>query len=106
MRDYVDLKIDDLKLRTVNGLSVSVSKILSTIMIIGVISTIFFALSFGFIMLLGEWIGSYGWGALIVAGVLLLALCVLLILRNKLFSNSFVQLFVKLFFGSPDEEEV
>lgn len=104
VREYVDLKVDDLKLRTVRGLSLSVSKILSMILIVGVVSTILLALSFGLILLFGELIGSYGWAALIVAGVLCLILAVLFSLRNKLFRDSFVQLFVKLFFGSGDEE--
>jgi hypothetical protein len=103
-REYVDLKVDDLKLRTVRGLSLSVSKILSMILIVGVASTILLALSFGLILLFGELIGSYGWAALIVAGVLCIILGVLYLLRNKLFRDSFVQLFVKLFFGSGDEE--
>ena len=103
-REYVDLRVDDLKLRTAKGLSLSVSKILSMILILGVVSVLLLSLAFALVMLIGEALGSYGWGAMIVAGVLLVVLVVLVALKDRLFRDSFVRLFVKLFFGPDDEK--
>ena len=49
-------------------------------------------------MWIGEAIGSYAGGAAIVAGVFLLVLGVLLLLRKRLFRDSFVPLFINMFF--------
>ena len=49
-------------------------------------------------MWIGEMIGSYAGGAAIVAAVFLLLLGVLILLRKRLFRDTFVPLFVKLFF--------
>ena len=49
-------------------------------------------------MWIGEMVGSYAGGAGIVAGFFLLVLGVLILLRKKLFRNTFVPLFIDLFF--------
>ena len=105
VREYVDLKVDEVKLRTAKGLSISVSKVLGMMMIIGLASVVVLALSFGLILLLGELVNSYALGALIVAGVLAVVLIILVVRRDKMFKNSFVRLFVKLFFGGDDDGE-
>jgi prolipoprotein diacylglyceryltransferase len=43
-------------------------------------------------------VGSYAGGAAIVGGVFLLVLAILILLRKKLFRNTFVPMFIKLFF--------
>ena len=105
-REYIDLKVDEIKLRTAKGLSVSVAKLLGMVLILGVLSSLLLVLSFGIILLFGEAIGSYGWAALSVAGLLIVVLAVLVMLRDKLFSGSFVQLFVKLFFGGDEDGKI
>ena len=86
-KEYADLRIDDLKLRTAKGLTVAVSKLLGLILILG-------------------GIGSYGLAALMVAGVVAVVLLVLLKVRDKLFQGTFVSLFVKLFFAGHEESEL
>jgi len=103
-REYIDLRLDEVKLRTAKGLSLTVSKLLGMILILGVVSALLLVLSFGLILLLGELIGSYGWAALAVAAVLTVSLVVLIVLRDRLFRGSFVRLFVKLFFGEDGED--
>ena len=104
-REYAEAKVDDVKLRLVKGLSVSVSKLLGLILFLGVASAFVLVLSFGLILLLAEWMGlSYGVTAVIVAGILLVACVVLFLIRDKLFQSSFVRLFVRLFFGGQDDE--
>lgn len=105
VRDYVDLKLDELKLRTAKGLSIAVSKMLAMMTLIGVATVVLLALAFGLVLLLGEAMDSYAVAALIVAGVLLLVLLVLILLRNRLFEGRFVRLFAQLFFGGDDDDE-
>lgn len=106
VRSYVDLKVDELKLKTARGLSLSVSRILGVILILGVVTTLLLVLAFGVVLVVGDLIHSYGGAAFIVAGVLAVILGVLLLFRERLFRNSFVPLFVKLFFPEDDGEEV
>ena len=100
--EYIDLKVDDLKLRTAKGLSMTLSKLLYMLLILFVISLILTALAIGGVMWIGELIGSYAGGALIVAGFFIIVLVVLILLRKRLFRDTFVPLFAKLFF---DEEK-
>lgn len=102
-REYVDLRIDEVKLAAAKGLSISLSKLVGLILIVGMATTLVLVLSFGLILLLGELTGSYAWSALGVAVLLGIALWILVRKRDTLFKNTFVPLFVKLFF--PDENE-
>lgn len=105
-KEYADLRVDDLKLRSAKVLSITVSKLLGLILILGVVLALLMLLSFGFVLLVGEWIGSYAWAALIVAAVVAIILLVLLKVRDRLFQESFVSLFVKLFFADDEEAEL
>lgn len=104
-REYVDLRLDDVKLRTVKGLSITASKLVAFFLIIGVGTTLVLALSFGLIMLLGELIGSYAWAAIGVAVLLGIALGILILRRDHLFKDTFVPLFINLFFNDDDDDE-
>lgn len=101
-REYVDSQLTDLKLRTAKGLSITVSKLVGAFLILGLASSFVLLLSFGLVLLLGEWIGSYAGAALLIAVVLALAVGVLLACNKRLFRNTFVPLFVKLFFNDDD----
>ena len=96
--EYIDLRLDDLKLRTAKGLSMTLSKLLYMLLILFVVSIILTAVAIGGVMLLGELIGSYAGGAAIVAAFFLLILGVLIMLRKRLFRDTFIPLFVKMFF--------
>lgn len=96
--EYIDLKVDDLKLRTAKGLSMTLSKLLYLLSVLFVVTIALTAIAFGGVMWLGELIGSYAGGALIVAGFFLIVLAVLILLRKRLFRDTFVPLFAKLFF--------
>ena len=104
-KEYLDAQVDDVKLRLVKGLSVSVSKILGLILFLLVVSAFLLVLSFGLILLLAEWCSfSYGVSAIIVAGVLAVASVVAFIFREKMFQSGLIRLFVRLFFGGDDDE--
>ena len=104
--EYVDRKVDELKLRTVKGLSLTLSKVLVATMMISLGTIVLMASAFGGVLLLGDLIGSYAAGAFIIAGVFLIALIVLFLVRKKLFVGGFIKLFLALFFDEENAEEV
>jgi hypothetical protein len=103
-KEYIDLQLENVKLRTAKGLSVTASKLVGFILIIGVASSLILALSFGLILLIGELLGSYAWSSIGVAALLGVGLWILIRKRDVLFKDTFVPLFVKLFF-SDDEDD-
>ena len=92
--DYVEARIDDLKLRTAKGLSLTLGKLLYMLLVLFIVSVILTALAVGGVML----IGSYAAGAGIVAVVFAVILGIVILLRKRLFRNTFVPMFIKLFF--------
>jgi LPXTG-motif cell wall-anchored protein len=103
-KEYIDLRLEDVKLRTAKGLSVTASKLVGLFLILGVGISLTLVLSFGLILLLGELIGSYAWSAIGVAVLLGIGLWILIRKRNSLFKDTFVPLFVKLFFSDDDDD--
>ena len=103
-RQYVDLRLDDLKLRTARGLSMTLTKLVGLFLMLGVLTALVLVLSFACVLLLGELFGSYAGAAFVVAGVLLVGFVLLYVFRNRLFKDAFVPLFVKLFFPASDDE--
>lgn len=106
--EYIDLKIDDLKLRTAKGLSLTLNRILLAILFLSLGSIVLTATAFGGVLLIGDLIESYAAGAFIVAGFFLLLTVILFAIRKKLFLNGFVQMFIRLFFedGKGDAYEI
>ena len=104
-KDYIDLRLDDIKLRTAKGLSITASKLVVFFLIIGVGSSLVLALSFGLILLIGELIGSYAWSSFGVAVLLGLSLWILIRRRDHLFKDTFVPLFINLLFNDDDDEQ-
>lgn len=102
-KEYVDLRLDEVKLRTAKGLSVTASKLVGLFLILGVGISLLLVLSFGLILLLGELVGSYAWSAIGVAVLEGIALWILIRKRDDLFKDTFVPLFVKLFFSDDDD---
>ena len=102
-KEYIDLRLEDVKLRTAKGLSVTASKLVGLFLILGVGISLMLVLSFGLILLIGELVGSYAWSAIGVAVLLGLALWILIRKRDTLFRDTFVPLFVKLFFSDDDD---
>lgn len=102
-KTYIDLQFDELKLQTAKGLSVSVARILGMMLLIGLAITLLLILSFGVVLVLGDILHGYGVAAFIVGGVLALVLLILFLLRERLFRQSFVPLFINLFFPEKDE---
>lgn len=96
--EYIDLRVDELKLKTAKGLSLTLSKLLYMLLVLFVVSIIMISIAVGGVMWIGELVGSYAGGAAIVAAFFLIVLGILVLLRKRLFRNTFVPLFIDLFF--------
>ena len=103
-REYIDLQLENVKLRTAKGLSVTASKLVGFFLILGVGISLMLVLSFGLILLVGELVGSYAWAAIGVAAVLGISLWILIRKRGSLFKDTFVPLFINLFFNDDDDD--
>ena len=98
IRKYLDLRLNELKLRAVDGLSVGVSRILSMMVVIMLGAIVLAAFAFGAVLLRGDLIGSWPAAAFIVGGIYLIVLALILILWRQLFVNIFVKLFISIFY--------
>lgn len=103
-RDYVNLAIDEVKLKTTRGLSTALGQILSWLIIIAVLSLLLGLLSLALLQWINGLVGS-PWGTLIVAAVFGLALLILFLNRQKLFRDMFVKLFIDVFYDTDDDEQ-
>ena len=99
IRKYLELRMDDLKLRTIDGLSVCVSRVLSLMVILMLGAIVLVSFAFGTVLLLGDLIGSWAAAAFIIGGVFLILLIVMLLVWKKLFVDIFVKLFIDIFYG-------
>lgn len=97
-REYLDLKTDELKLRTVESLSVAFSRFSALLIIMSILAIAVTACAFGLVLLLGKLLGNYAAGAFIVAGAFAIVLVILILLRKKLFLNSFTRMFIDIFY--------
>lgn len=91
-RDYIDLRIEQLKLKGTDTASQALGTLLAWILIIAIALMVLTVLAFGGILLLGKALGNYALGAFIVGGGLLLVLLVLWICRKNLFRGTFIRL--------------
>jgi hypothetical protein len=98
VKDYVDLRIDELKLSATKGFSLALGRIFAGLLIGGVTIIVLGLLCVVLIHWIAELTGSLAVASSIVCGVFLIALVVLISLRKRLFRDSFVKLFVKVFF--------
>ena len=102
-RGYIDAQIDNVKLRSVKGLSQGTSAIAGLLLIFIFIGALVTALSFAVVLWLGEVLHIYAKAAFIMAGVLLLVLVVLFLLRKHLFKNSFVSMYTDVFYQKENK---
>ena len=101
---YLDAKLDEIKLRTVQGLSLGLSGLLSTLVLVFVLSIALGIFAYAGVQWLNIAVGA-PWGTLIVGAVVLLIFACLYAVRKKLFVDSFVKLFIGVFFDDPKKED-
>ena len=97
--EYIDLKVDEVKLRTAKGLSITLNQILLATLFLSLGSIVLMAAAFGSVLSLGDLVGRYAAGAFFVAGVFLPFMGILFLLRKLLILNRFVLMFITLFFS-------
>ena len=102
---YVNAQIDNVKLRSVKGLSQSTSAVAGLLVIFIAVGVLVTTLSFAVVLWLGELMGSYALAALIMSGVLLIVVAVLILLRKQLFKNSFISMYTDIFFQKESKPE-
>ena len=98
IRNYLDLRLNELKLKTIDGLSIGVSRVLSMMLVVMLGAIALAAFAFGAVLLLGDLIGSWAGAAFIVGGIFLIVLSLLLIYWKRIFVNIFVKLFIGIFY--------
>ena len=102
---YVNAQIDNVKLRSVKGLSEGTSAVAGLLVIFITVGALVTTLSFAIVLWLGELMGSYALAAFIMSGVLLIALVVLILLRKQLFKSSFISMYTDIFFQKESKPE-
>ncbi len=100
-KDFVNLAVDEAKLKITKGLSTALAQVLAWLFIICILAIVLGLLAFALLQWLNILVGA-PWGTLIVAGVFILALVILLLCRKKLFRNMFVKLFIDVFYDKDE----
>lgn len=99
LKEYVDLKTDELKLRAAKSLSLVMSRLVSTLLLIGLLAIVLGLLSVVLILWVAELTGSAALAATIVCGVFIALLAAAICFRKRLFRDGFVKLFIEIFYG-------
>ena len=98
IRNYLDLRLNELRLKAIDGLSVGVSRVLSMMLVVMLGAIALAAFAFGIVILLGERLGSWAGAAFIIGALFLLVMVLMLLLWKRLFVNIFVKLFISIFY--------
>ena len=77
LKDYVDLKADELKLRTTKGLSLAMGRLVAMLLLANLLIVVLALLAVVLIHWIGEWTGSLAIASSIVCGIFLILLIVL-----------------------------
>lgn len=103
VKKYVDLRLDEMRLRAVRGLSQALGQVCAMLIIAGVVVIILLLLSYALLQWLNVLLGA-PWGTFIACGVFILLLVFLVAFKGKMFRDSFVKLFASAFFDADDDE--
>lgn len=101
-QQYVDMKIDNVKLHVVEKLSVMCNDVLSYVFVSLLVVMALFFLLFAAVAFFTPMIGLV-YSMLAVAGLLTIFSTVLFLLRKKLFLNKMVRCFCRMFFNNKQK---
>ena len=84
VKEFATKKIDLLKMEMTEKSSITVGTL--TYLLLGTVAALFFIILFniGLGLLLGSWLGNYGYGILMMAGFYLLILLLIFVFRNSI----------------------
>lgn len=102
VKEYFGLKSDAFKLGLVENFSLVINQFLSTLLLILILLTSLIFLAAGANKWLGMLLDNAVAAFLITGGFFLVVFLILFLLRKKLFVNSFIRLFSKMFFEEKD----
>jgi nitrate reductase gamma subunit len=102
-KEYLDMRLDAIKLQLVENLSLLFSRIVSVSLLIIFIGIALAFLASAFSWWIGDLLGSKAAGTVITGGIFLLLALILYFRRRKLFINSMVAMFSKMFFEPVDK---
>lgn len=105
VKEYVSLKVADLKLGLVENFSSFVGKTLALILTIFLISASFTFFGAAAVIWIGGMIGSYAWAAVIMGGFFVLLGVIVYLCRNGVVSLV-VPMFSKMFFPEPKQRRL
>ena len=104
IREYLSMRTDDFRRNVIAGLSAGFSRVLAILVISLLLVIVLAVFAFGFIVVLGEAIGSLSGAAFIVGGVYLIVTAVLFFMRKRLFVNMFTNLFTGIMQPKPSDD--
>lgn len=103
--DYVNLRIDAFKLAMVENLSTLSGNMLGVVIFLLLALMALLLLTVAATYALGLWIGSMVGAMLIMAALYLIAGLVVLLNRQRLFTDQMVRMFSRMFFERNDNPE-
>lgn len=103
--EFLALRTDNFKKSIIEGMSTGFSRLL-VILIISLLMLIVLALfAFGFILLLGEVIGSISGAVFIIGSIILTGIAIIFLLRKRLFKKMFTNLFTDIMDTESPEDK-
>ena len=84
LKEYVDVKLDLFKLKSVSKISGFMSSVITIVILIAIFSGVLICLTVGLALLVGTWLGNAYYGFFIVGGIYLITGLVIYSMRDKL----------------------
>jgi len=95
VKDYVNTRIELLKLKSVNKVSSILSKAITTVISLVLVFMVFLFLSAGLALYLGEVLGHYYYGFFIVGGFYIIIGLILIMARKAIFKRPFANWLIR-----------
>ncbi|MBP5229747.1 MAG: hypothetical protein J6Z32_06350 [Bacteroidales bacterium] len=99
VRQYVNMQIDRFALKGAEKMSWFTNKVIVTLIFIVSAMVLFLLLCFALSYFFGELLGSTALGFLCTAGIVLIVILIVFLLRKKLFANQMARMYTKLLLG-------
>ncbi|HYW97047.1 MAG TPA: phage holin family protein [Bacteroidales bacterium] len=104
IKSYVNTRFDLLKLTLLQKITRAGTYMLTFVSVLVSLFSILIFLMFAFSFWYGERTGSLSEGFLISAGIFLLLLIILFLLRRVIFSNTLIRIFSHILFSDEDDK--
>ncbi|MEO6894393.1 MAG: phage holin family protein [Ginsengibacter sp.] len=95
LKDYIETTADLFKLKAINKVSGFTSTLIVSIVLIILLFLIMICISFGFALLIGDWLGHAYWGFFIMGILYLIIGLILFSNRNKILKEPISNKFIK-----------